>query len=256
MSDELQLVRDFKSDIIEPDQKTASRSFARVTQQRAVRRLSGVRAGGYRPAVAALALVGAAAAIGVISLSAHGGRAGVGSNSSPTLSTSTKGGSQNSGEGLQGLGPEVTLARPLGLNGSEMSLADAANELGAAVTLPDSTTVRASDAGPVWAASANDGEVSVAVTFPQQGLIVQYQRPAMSDPLSHFQSVVKDSPGSEVVYLNGNVPALSIPLLPDGSNWGSIEFVVGGTVIVIMGHNDESTLEGVANSILDQSSSN
>jgi hypothetical protein len=252
MSDELQLVRAFKSDIIEPDQKTASRSFARVTQQRPVRRLSGVRAGGYRPAVAALALVGAAAAIGVISLSAHGGRAGVGSNSSPTLSTSTKGGSQNSG-GMMGPGPALTLGRPLGLNGTQMSLANAASELGGAVILPNSSTVSASDAGPVWAASGSDGEVAVAVTFPKQGLIVQYQRPVPSDPVSYFQSIVKDSPGSKVVYLNGSVPALSIPELPDGSNWGAVQFVSGGAVVAIMGHTDEATLEGVANSILSRS---
>jgi hypothetical protein len=162
-----------------------------------------------------------------------------------------------SGQGLMGFGPEITLARPLGLNGSQMSLASASGALGASLTLPDSAAVAASDAGPVWAAESRATgkarEVAVAVTFPKEGLIVQYQRPVMADPLATFQNVVKDSPGSSVVYLNGNVPALSIPELPDGSNWGSVQFVSGGTVIVIMGHNDEATLEGVANSILGRS---
>ena len=159
-----------------------------------------------------------------------------------------------SGRGTMGLGPPSTLARPLGRNGSQTSLVNASSALGAAVTLPDSSTVRAADAGSVWAArSHTSADVSVAVTFPKQGLIVQYQRPALVDPLSSFQSFVKDSPGSQVVYLNGSVPALSIAGLPDGSNWGSVEFVSGGTIIVVMGHNDEATLEGVANSILSRS---
>jgi hypothetical protein len=209
-----------------------------------------MRSWGYRAAVAALVLSGAAAAIGVISLW-HGDGAGVSSDA--TVSTSSTGGSQSPG-GSMGPGPEVTLARPLGgFVGSQMSLANASSALGAALTLPDSPTVRASDAGPVWAASGRDGNVSVAVTFPKQGLIVLYERPAMSDPLSNFQSFVKDSPGSQVAYLSASVPALSIPELPDGSNWGSVEFVSGGTIIAVLGHNDEATLEGVANSILDRS---
>ena len=158
------------------------------------------------------------------------------------------------------LGPldPPTLDHPLSPEASRVSLTKAASVLGTSVVLPDSPTVKLSDAGPVWAVSmqGSEGESSavVAVTFPAQGLIVDYSRPAVpaSDPLSHYQLVVKDTPGSQVVYLNGGVPAIAITELPDASNWGSIGFQSGGTNIVVLGHTDDATLQGIAQSILDR----
>jgi hypothetical protein len=152
-------------------------------------------------------------------------------------------------------GAVATLARPLGGFGQQVSLATAVSELGGPVTLPDSAQVKPSDAGAVWAATASsqgESSVSVAVTFPAQGFIIQYLRPPIPDPLSNFQGFVKDSPGSQVIYLNGGVPARAIAQTSDPSSWGSIEFVAGGTTILVMGQTDQATLQSVAQSILDR----
>ena len=154
------------------------------------------------------------------------------------------------------LGPldAPTLERPLAPEAVKVTLAQASRKLGGPVTLPDSPIVKASDAGAVWAASFNagkpDAEVAIAVTFPARDLIIRYGRPAMADPLSTYESAMQDTPGSKVIYLRAGTPAMAIAALPDSSGWGSIEFVSGGTVIVVMGHDDEATLERVANSIL------
>lgn len=158
-----------------------------------------------------------------------------------------------------GFGGMATLSQPLPPFGKQVSMADASSGLGTSVTLPNLALVSPVDAGSVWMASlqgpSGERSVSVAVTFPSQGLIIRYSRPPIPDPQSNFENFVQDSPGSQVVSLNGGVPALAIAQLPDGSNWGSIEFVAGGTNIVVMGHDDEATLQSVAQSILAQISS-
>jgi len=157
--------------------------------------------------------------------------------------------------GAASLAPLPTIDHPLAQGATQVPLSDAASTLGAPVVLPSTSLVKPSDAGPVWTASIHDSDTgessgTVAVTFPTQSLIIKYTRPVpYSNPLDNYQGFVKDSPGAQVVYLNG-VPALAIPQLPDGSNFGSIEFVLGGTMIAVMGHQDESALQAVAQSLM------
>lgn len=197
-----------------------------------------------------LAAASAAVIVGVLSIAGQHApplRTGQGATAKKTSSSSVI-------PGLGGSPP--TMAYPLGqCCGRQVSLADAASELGGPLTLPDSAQVKPSDAGAAWAESANgEGQslVDVAVSFPKQGLIVRYARPPIPDPLSNYQVAVSSSEGS-LIYLNGGVPALADESqLQDGSNWGFVQFVAGGTTIVVMGHPDEEALQSVAQSILDQ----
>ena len=153
-------------------------------------------------------------------------------------------------------GGTPSMAYPLGqCCGKQVSLAEAANALGGPVTLPDTAQVKPSDAGAVQLEnSSGDGQklVDLGISFPKQGLIVQYIQPPISDPLSNYQVAVSNSEGS-LIYLNGGVPALTDESqLPVGSPWGFVQFVAGGSTIVVMGHPDEESLQSVAQSILDQ----
>ena len=95
-------------------------------------------------------------------------------------------------------------------------------------------------------------DVDLAISFPKQGLIVQYIQPPISDPLSNYQAALRNSEGS-LIYLNGGVPALTTEgQLPDGSPWGFVQFVAGGSTIEVMGHPDQETLQAAAQSILDR----
>jgi hypothetical protein len=149
-----------------------------------------------------------------------------------------------------------TMEYPLGQGfGQQVSLADAASALGGPVTLPDTAQVKPSDAGAVWMEnSTGDGQkvVDLGISFPKQGLIVQYIQPPISDPLSNYQVAVSNSEGS-LIYLNGGVPALTTDgQLPDGSPWGYVRFVAGGSTIEVMGHPDQASLQAAAQSILDR----
>jgi hypothetical protein len=145
---------------------------------------------------------------------------------------------------------------PLGKGfGQSVSLAEAASALGRPATLPDTAQVKPSDVGAVQIeSSTGDGQklVDLGISFPKQGMIVQYIQPPISDPLSNYQVAVSNSEGS-LIYLNGGVPALTEhSSLPDGSPWGFVQFVAGGSTILVMGPPDEATLQAAAQSILDQ----
>lgn len=164
-------------------------------------------------------------------------------------------------------GPFPTVARPLPLFAKQMTLANAETVLGQAIVLPQSDAVAPSDAGPVWAASGTDQTTgvtttTVAVTFPAQGMVFEYTRPAPSDgSASHFQAMTKSMPSrrggsaGQVISLNGGVPALAVQQNSDdtGANFGEIAFNVNGTEIRVMGHNERATLKGLAESILGRS---
>jgi hypothetical protein len=103
---------------------------------------------------------------------------------------------------------------------------------------------------------------NVAVTFPSQGVIVGYTRPAPSDgSAAHFQAMAKSMPspsgGSEgsVITLTGGVPALAVKENSDdtGHNFGAIIFNMAGSEVRVMGHSGRATLESLALSILTQS---
>jgi hypothetical protein len=148
------------------------------------------------------------------------------------------------------------MERPLqGLAAQPITLTDAPDTLGGPVVLPENSFVRPSDAGAVWGATAEAGQAGVGVAFPAQRLIIQYERPPIPDPLAIFQGMAKEDPGSELIYLNGGVPAIAMAQTSDPSSWGSIQFVAGGTTITVLGHDDQATLQSVAQSILDRSGS-
>jgi len=160
-----------------------------------------------------------------------------------------------------------TLAHPLPAFAKRTTLVDAAATFTAPIVLPNTSLVQPSDAGPVWVASLKDEHgnptvTTVAVTFPSQGVIVEYTRPAPSDgTAAHFQAMAQGmvSPSgtqiAQVVSLSG-IPALSVQQNSDetGTNFGAVIFNVAGTEIRVMGHTDQATLESLALSILNQSS--
>jgi hypothetical protein len=172
-------------------------------------------------------------------------------------------GEASAGEAIGPVGPggPMTLDHPIP-GGVKVSLSDAESALGGPIVLPDTAEVTSSDVGAVWmdrqsalgptGSASEGGDTGVAVNFPVQGLIVRYERPTLPDPLAYFRKIVSQSPGFKVIWLSNGVPALAIDLLPDGSNWGVIEFVAGGTTVTVTGHRDEAYLRDVAQSILDR----
>lgn len=162
-----------------------------------------------------------------------------------------------------------TVARPLPAFAKQMTLADAQTALGQSVVMPLSAEVAPSDAGPVWVASLTDQltgvtTTTVAVTFPSQGMVVEYTRPAPSDgSAAHFRAMATGmvSPGgapiAQVISLGGSIPALAVQQNSDdtGANFGEIVFNVGGSEVRVMGHTDQAELQGVAESILERSGS-
>jgi hypothetical protein len=152
--------------------------------------------------------------------------------------------------------PPPTVAQPLGPTGMRTSLADAAKTLGGPVVLPNSSLANSSNWGSVWERNVPGHEYNVAVTFPSAGIILQYERPVPypEPPAEMYQTEAQQQPDSmSAIDLNG-VPALATQQNSDqlGTNFGSIEFVKGGTRIAVLGHYDEATLEGIAQSIVDQ----
>ena len=159
-----------------------------------------------------------------------------------------------------GLGSGPTLAHPL-VCGRRTTLTKASAALGGRLVLPDSALVRPSDAGPVWmvhSGKQSAGTTDVAVTFPSQHVIVEYDRPASSNgSAGHFRAVAEGFHEARVVRLGGRVPALVTKQNSDsdGHNFGSIIFNLAGGEIRVLGHDDEATLEASAVSILKRSAS-
>ena len=166
--------------------------------------------------------------------------------------------------------PLPTVAQPLpAFAAKQTTLADAQTTLGQSIVLPQTATVTPSDAGPVWMDSLTNQQTgvtttNVAVTFPAQGMIIGYTRPAPSDgSAAHFQQMAQSMPSpsgaseGQVISLNGGVPALAVQENSDdtGGNFGAIIFNVGGAEVSVRGHNDESTLQALAESILARSGS-
>jgi hypothetical protein len=144
-----------------------------------------------------------------------------------------------------------------------MTLAQATASLGVPLALPTTTLVGPSDLGPVWG-SVEDRKGRkngvVAVTFPAQGVIVEYNRPVpfSGQALTHFRRMAQgmraDGLPVKVVDLKGT-PAFVIRQDSDqtGHNFGVVIFKLHGIEVSVMGHNDQSTLEALALSILNQS---
>ena len=164
------------------------------------------------------------------------------------------------------IGQLPTLARPLPSYAKETTLANAATALGGSLSLPNSTGLEASDAGAVWSASLTDQDsggtvTTVAVTFPVQGVVMEYTHPAPSDgSAGHFQAMADAmvSPGgtpiAQVITLPGGVPALAVQQDSDetGANFGEVIFNTGNTEVRVMGHSPQEMLQGVAQAVLAQ----
>jgi hypothetical protein len=102
------------------------------------------------------------------------------------------------------------------------------------------------------------GITNVAVTFPSRRVIVEYQRPAPSNgSAAHFQAMARGIKDAQVLRLGGRVPALAIKQNSDmtRANFGTIIFNVGGSEVRVVGHYGQDTLQRVAQSILEGSSS-
>ena len=257
-TDDLQLLREFRAEIPVPDEETRSTIFAYATsrpQGRSQRSAPVVRAS-LRPrfALPAVAALCVAAIAAVVLTGALGG--------------GKQARHQGGGTGNL-LRPLPTLAHPLGLPplAKQTTLGDATAALGTPIVLPNTSFIQPSDAGPVWMDNLHDKEgnpvvTNVAVTFPTQGVIVGYTRPAPSDgSAAHFQAMANSMPSpngaseGQVITLSGGVPALAVEENSDdtGHNFGSIIFNMAGSEVRVMGHNNRATLEALALSILNQS---
>jgi hypothetical protein len=198
---------------------------------------------------AAAAALAAGAIVGGLALTGHHApRANTGKNA-------IAGRTSSQGVVMNPRAAPPSMEYPLGKGvGRPVSLADAGSALGRPVALPDTAQVKPSDVGAVQIeSSTGDGQklVDLGISFPKQGMIVQYIQPPISDPLSNYQVAVGNSEGS-LIYLNGGVPALTEQSsLPDGSPWGFVQFVAGGSTIMVMGP-DQTTLQTAAQSILDR----
>ncbi len=239
-SDEIQLVREFASELPPLDEKAKTHAYLYATGQE--RSHPGVGRWPHSSKrvkyYAAIALACTAAVIAAVSL------------------TDGRTPANQLGSSALGVSSLPTVARPLPAGSSQVSLGRAANVLGASLTLPDSA--QAPGVGAVWSSRAAHSPVgeSVAVTFPSQGFDVRYTRPVpYQDPLANYESYVHSTPSAQVVYLDG-VPTLTdTSSRPDGSTWNSVEFVSHGTMIAVIGTADQSTLQNAARSILNQAAS-
>jgi hypothetical protein len=153
--------------------------------------------------------------------------------------------------GIQGP-PGPTLAEPIA-DAQKTTLATARSALGVAAPLPTTSAVRPADVGAVWESGGTP--TIMALTYPSQGLIIDYTRPAVpsADQEKTYQQVAAEVNGN-VIELNGTTPALEIAQNSDmtGANFGVVAFVVNGTEVRVMGHTDGATLEAIAQSILTQ----
>lgn len=154
--------------------------------------------------------------------------------------------------GPQGPESTPTIVQPLPVPGAkQMSMGDAVRAFGAAIVLPNTPDLSSSDVGAVWMYQLHGDETQtvVSVTFPSQGLIIYYNRPAPLDPLTYFQGSVKSNPGAKLISL-GSTPASYNPGTPD--YWAGLEVIVGGATIDVLGHTSEASLQTVAQSIVDR----
>jgi hypothetical protein len=149
--------------------------------------------------------------------------------------------------------PGPTVAQPLA-GGTQVSLSTAAAALGPVLVLPDTPLIGRSDAGPVWM-FANRDSVIVAVTFPKQGMFIDYSWPSVyADPAVGYRALVQDNrPNFHLIDLSG-VPAVEIDENSDdtGHSFGVVAFTVGSTEISVFGHEDQTALATVAASVLNQ----
>jgi hypothetical protein len=152
-----------------------------------------------------------------------------------------------------------TVAHPLSC-AHRVTLANAAASLGVHLVLPKTTLVRPSEVGPVWSVLERRKHGVVAVTFPTQGVIVQYERPVpfSGKAQAHFRRMAQgmraDGLHAKIVDLNGTAAfAIQQDFDSNRNNFGVVTFKLGDSEVRVMAHRDQPTLRALARSILSQS---
>src|ERR1700756_1767011 len=102
-----------------------------------------------------------------------------------------------------------TIAHPLPAFATQTTLSAAPTGLGTSLTLPNTSQVQLGDVGPVWTASVPGGTTTVAVTYPSQGMIVEYTRPVpyVADPATAYQRIAQEFNSADQVIDLGGKPA-------------------------------------------------
>jgi hypothetical protein len=158
-------------------------------------------------------------------------------------------------------GSPTTLAHPLPCIARRTTLARATTIAGVRLVLPNTPLLRTSDVGPVWIdgffpRNGHKTIGAVAVTFPAQGVIVEYTRPysVSGDLRTHYQQVALGFRNMKVINLKRR-PALVARQDSDDTrdNFGSVTFKLNRSEVSVLGHKSEKTLEALALSILNRS---
>jgi hypothetical protein len=260
-TDEMQLLRDFRSDIPEPDEETIRQAYAYATRPpRATRRLRlHAPATNRGRIVGVAALAGAAALIGVFAVpstsSHHSASGGVGHNGTPRHIA---------------LPPAVQV--PL-----SQASSDAMKWFDAPLILPDTPSLKPSDGKPYeqWCAASSSGAPTplcqVDVQFTSPALDIEYVRTAATwgsrypDALDQYKAEIAQSAQSghpdtqQIVHLSDGTPAL---ISASASGIG-IEFRLGKLSISVWNPDangqphtlDAAALQALAQSIVDQAGS-
>jgi hypothetical protein len=254
MTDEIQLLRDFRSDIPAPDEETVRRAYRYATRQpRAARRLRLHAPRSNQGRI--LAVAAATAAVALVGFLATPGR-----TRNPISSTGVAGGAVGSAG--------VALANPFALN-------DAPSALGAPLFLPYTPLLKPADAASTayeqWCASASPGAPAqvcqVTVNFPAQSVQIVYSVAAkqwppqyqnyVTDPLAFYQSEMQTStnPDKQIVYLNG-IPAFLARTKDPNSAGSFIQFRLAEYAVIVFAQNyDPTQTQELAQSMVDQASS-
>lgn len=270
-TDDLQLLRDFRRTVPEPDEDTVRRAYAYATSQsRTARRLHLRLPASYRVRIAGVAAVaGAAALIGFFAVP----------SSSPQRPVTTVTTIPRAGD----------LAIPMPIS---QALSVASKSFGVSVFLPDTSVLKPSDAERgylQWLPASQPGEqtpvsqLDVAFSKSAPAVTVEYaptgytpcgptDEPCSTvypNALDQYKAEIaqgsqsvdgRTPPTYQIVYLSDGTPALS----STGRNGNDIEFRVGPLSINIWAPSNDGVpttvsaadLQALAQSIVDQSNGN
>lgn len=257
-TDEIQLLKDFRSNVPAPDEDTTRRAYAYATSQSQVaRRLRlPIPATNRARLLGIAAVAGAAVLVGVFALP----------GSTTPRQTATGSGPP----------PPVTVGgdAPGGPIPLSQALSSASKSFGVPIILPDTPVLKPSDAGVAaseeWLPSPKPGvqePVSqLTVQFPSPLVSITYAPTALTDQgktypnaLDQYRAEIAQAaePSEyQIVSLSDGTPAL----IETGSNGNSIEFRLGKLSITIWAPDnngvpttvDAATIQALAQSILDR----
>jgi hypothetical protein len=199
------------------------------------------RRGGLRPRVLAVVIaIAGVAAVGAVALSTHGGSSASGGTHGVLVN--------------RGLGPPWSVKHPFP-RGRLVSLKTAQAALGKPIPLPHDPLTDPSRMGPI---SLVTGPRVVAISYLRSRVAVEYQTPVpYPNPAANYRGYVEDdrqSPSLHHLAYVGSVAgraALVIRLHADSlrSNPASVEFVLRGMRIAVIGFQPAPVLLRIADSI-------